>query len=93
MNALPWRPEQDAALLDSMRRHNREFAAWSAAVQVGEIRLQGEERAAQRAGYRAGRTGVDEPARRAATSAYNARELVAWAVGYGEGRATRELQP
>ncbi|HOQ52200.1 MAG TPA: hypothetical protein PLF56_01150 [Micropruina sp.] len=93
MNAQPWGPGQDAALLDAMRCYNADFAAWSANVQAGEIRLQGEERAAQRAGYRAGRTGVDEPARRAATSAYNARELVAWAVGYGEGRATRELQP
>ncbi len=89
---MTWTAEQDAALLAKWRRENAEFAAWSAGVQSGQIRLHGVERDAQRAGYRAGLAGWPSRARTAATEAYSARELVAWAVGYGEGRAVRHGQ-
>lgn len=81
---------QDAALLAKWDRENAEFAAWSAGVQSGNIALQGAEAEAERAGYRAGLLNLHDNARRTATMAYNARELVGWAIGYGEGRAARD---
>lgn len=86
---MTWTPEQDAALLAKLRRENAEFAAWSAGVQSGSIPLVGAEVVAQSAGLRAGSHGFDEQARRAATRGYDARELVAWAIGYGQGCAVR----
>ena len=73
-----------------MRREDAEFAAWSAGVQSGSIPLEGAERVAEQAGFRAGLLDLDDNTRRTATSAYSARERVGWAIGYGEGRAARD---
>lgn len=87
---MTWTAEQDAALLAKWRLENAAFAAWSAGVQSGNITLEGDEAAAEQAGFRAGLLDLDENTRTAATRAYNARERVAWSIGYGEGRAARD---
>lgn len=83
---MAWNAAQDAALLDKLRRENAEFAEWSAAVQAGNARLEGAERDAYRAGYRAGRERAADEARLATTKDFTARQLVAFGVGFGEGR-------
>ena len=90
MTRRPWTPTQDAALLAKLRSEAAEFAAWSAGVQSGNITLEGAEHDAERAGYEAGLLDLDDTTRRTATRPYNARERVAWSIGYGEGRAARD---
>lgn len=90
MTNPPWTPEQDADLLAKLRREDAEFAAWSAGVQSGNIPLEGAETIAEQAGYKAGLLDHDDNTRTTATIAYNARERVAYAIGYGNGRAARD---
>lgn len=90
---MAWDSAQDAALLDKLRRENAEFAEWSASVQAGKARLEGPERDAYRAGYQAGRERADDEARMATTAKFTPRQLVAFAVGFGEGRAQPEAKP
>ena len=90
MTNPPWTPEQDADLLAKLRREDAEFAAWSAGVQSGSIPLEGAERVAEQAGFRAGLLDRDDDSRRTATRSYDARQRVAWATGYGNGRAARD---
>lgn len=82
--------EQGAALAAKLRREDAAFAAWSAGVQSGTMPLEGAEIAAEQAGFQAGLLDHDDNTRRTATWAYGARERVAWAIGYGNGRATRD---
>ena len=82
-----WTDEQNAELNARMRQQNAELAEWSAGVQAGTTRLEGAERDAMRAGFWHGRQRLDTDARRAATKGYTPRQRVAYAVGFGEGRA------
>lgn len=88
---MSWTDEQDAALVAKLRAENAEFAEWVAGVEAGTTRLEGGERDAMRAGFWAGRQRADDKARAAATEGYTARQRVAYAVGYGEGRALPEV--
>lgn len=90
---MTWTPEQDAALVALMEAANAELAEWSAGVRAGTTRLEGVERAAMRAGFWAGRTRADEDARRAQAADYTPRQRIAYAVGYGEGRALPAVAP
>ena len=75
------------ALWTSIETVAAEFARWSAGVQAGTIPLAGAERVAYNLGYRAGRVRLGEDARAAQWTGYTARQMVAYATGYGEGRA------
>ena len=88
---MAFTPEQDAALVEKMRHDNAEFAEWSAAVQARKIRLDGAERDAYRAGFRAGRVRAADDARATLTDGYTPHQLVAFAAGYGEGRTLPAL--
>lgn len=90
MDAMTTRPrtsEHDAELAAVLREANAEQAAWSAGVQAGTIPLQGVELAAFHGGLSAGYHGLEPSERRELTVDYTARQRVAWAVGYGQGRA------
>ena len=88
---MTWADAQDAALVAKLRREDAEFAEFSAAVQGRKTRLEGDERDAYRAGFRAGRVRADDGARAKLTDGFTPRQRVAFAAGYGEGRTLPAL--
>ena len=80
---------QSAAMLAETRRIQAEFDQWAAGVLDGTVRLTGDELAAYRAGWRAGRLRLED----AAQADFTARQIVAWSKGYGEGRAGSQATP
>lgn len=84
----PWTRFDDARLIEQTRAANEALAKWSRAVQAGEVVLEGAEADAYRAGWEAARRGDGPAARRMTTRTFTARQRIAWAVGYGQGRAS-----
>lgn len=91
--AEPITPEQNAAMLAEAERHQREFDEWAQGVLSGERPAEGVERDAQRAGFKAGQARVDDATVSRMCRDYTARERVAFAVGFGEGRALPATDP
>ena len=85
--AEPITPAEAAAMLAEAERQQAEFNEWAADVLAGNTRLEGAELDAYRAGFRAGRRRLGPDDLADASALYSARERVAYAHGYGRGRA------